>query len=314
MNRFIPFLLSTLTLTLVLQGCLMGESDQEKRIRKDDEAIESYIKEHDISTEVSSSGVHFEVLEENGQGKQVQEDHVAGILYTMEQLGGGETVEIHDDRQHPLRFSYSRDALMPAGLNYEVGRMREGETFRFYIPSYQAFSNYNHGNLFPPHTNFIMEVELVEVKTEEEIYEQEVDSIQSYIEQNSIEAESYPNGLYYVEVEEGTGEIPGDNDLVEFHFTRKYLDGTVIETTEEGDPIQEYLNSNRLVRGLEEGIKLMKEGGQATLIMPSKMAFGKSRQVIPQQVREDWVEEDQIAPLVKPYSSVIYEIELLSVN
>lgn len=299
----------------------MGESEQEKRIREDDEAIEAYLEEHNISTEESSSGIHYEVLEEHSQGKQIQEDHVVGILYTMKRLDG-EVVEVHDDVQRPVRFSYSRNSLMPAGLNYEVGRMREGETFRFYIPSYQAYNDYNHGNLFPPHTNFIVDVELVEVKTEEEIYEQEVDSIKSYLKQNSIEAESYPNGLYYVEVEEGTGEKPGDNALVEFHFTRKYLDGTVIETTEDEEARQEYLNSNRFVRGLEEGIKLMKEGGKAILIMPSKMAFGKTIQVIPQQVREDWEEDEKLRDpgsrdsrlMVKPYSSVIYEVELLSVN
>ena len=313
MKRYIPFFLNTLIAILILQGCLMGETEQEKRIRKDDEAIESYLQEHNIHAELSSSGVHYEVLEENSQGKQIKADHVAGILYTMKRLDG-KSVESHDDRQHPLRFSYSRNALIPAGLNYEIGRMKAGETVRFYIPSYQAFNNYNHDNLFPPYTNFIMEVELVEVKTEEEVYEQEVDSIQSFIKYNGIEAESYPNGLYYVEVEEGSGAAPKGNSLVKFHFTRKYLDGTVIESTEEGDPVQEYLNSNRLVRGLEEGIKLMKEGGKAELIMPSKMAFGKSIQVIPQQVREDWVKEDQINPLVKPYSPVIYEVELLSVN
>jgi hypothetical protein len=58
----------------------------------------------------------------------------------------------------------------------------------------------------------------------------------------------------------------------------------------------------------------MREGGKALLIMPSKMAFGKSVQVIPQKLREDWVEDESIQPLAKPYTSVMYEVELLKVN
>lgn len=313
-KKYLPFCLSTLALILILQGCLMGESDYDKRIREADEAIEAYLAENDLNAEKSSSGVYVEVLRENDQGKQVQEDHVIGILYTMKELAGGDLIESHADTLHPVRFSHTLNALIPAGLNYEIDRMREGEKFRFYIPSYQAFGDYNHNNLFPSYTNFIMEVDLVDLKTEEEIYEQEVDSIQSYIEHNDIAAQAYPNGLYYVEVEDGTGETPGDNALVEFHFARKYLDGTVIETTEGGDPIRVSFSDNRLVRGLEEGIQLMKEGGKAEFIMPSKMAFGKSLQVIPQKVREDWVINDEIEPLVKPYTSVIYEVELLGVN
>ncbi len=192
--------------------------------------------------------------------------------------------------------------------------MRLGEKFRFYIPSYQAFGNYAHEDMFDSYSNFIIEVDLVELKTEEEIYEEELGQIQEYIESNEIEAESYPNGLYYVQVEEGDGDETNNSSHIKFHFTRKYLDGSIIETSKDGDPIDTYLNVNELVPGLEDGIRLMKEGGKAELIMPSKLAFGKSVQVIPQKLRKDWADERKITPLTKPYSSVIYEVELLEVN
>lgn len=312
-------LLAVFIFPFLLQGCLdASESDYERQVREADETIETYLTNNNIDAQKQSSGVHIEILHENEDGKQVVEDHVVGILYKMIHLEGEYEIEVHSDTLNPLRFSYSFDAgynaLHPAGLNYEIGNMRLGEKFRFYVPSYQAFGDYAHDDLFDIYSHFIVEVELIELKTEEEIFNEELESIQHYIESNDIEAESYPNGLYYVPVEEGDGEQPAVNSQVEIHFTRKYLDGTVIETTEDDEPLQVFLNNNQLVAGLENGIPLMREGGKAEFIMPSELAFGKSVQVIPQQLREEWAEEGEINPLTKPYSPVIYEIELIEVN
>lgn len=321
MTKNYLYYLSAFLLFLLLNGCLdAGESDHEKQIRDDDETIQSYLESNNIEAEKLSSGVYAEVLKENENGKEVAEDHVVGILYTMTHLSGEHTIETHTDTLNPLRFSnsynYNYNSIHPAGINYAIGLMREGEKYRFYVPSYQAFENYSHEDFFDSFSNFIIEVDLIELKTEEEIYYEEVEKIQNYISENEIDAESYPNGLYHVQIEENSGKIPNSSSQVQFHFTRKYLDGTVIETTVGDDPVQLYLNlgNNNLVEGLEEGILLMREGETAEFIMPSRLAFGKSVQVIPQQLRETWAENGEINPLTKPYSPVIYEIELLTVN
>ncbi len=319
MNNKIQLYVIIALLPLLFQGCLNSpDSKYEKQMKEDDEAILTYLEENNIDAEKETSGVYFEILAENPNGKQVVTDHVVGILYTIRNLEDGTEIETYADTLNPLKFSnsYSSNSisLHPAGLNYEISEMKEGEKFRFFIPSYQAFSSYAHDGLFGPNTNFIIEVELAEVKTEEEIYEEEVANIQNYLEENEIEAESYPNGLQYIQVEEGEGKKPSGIDFVEFHFTRKYLDGTIIETTVDDEPIRVRLNNNELVEGLETGITLMQEGEKAELIMPSKLAFGKSVQVIPQQVRRDREKEGTINPLTRPYSPVIYEIELLSIN
>lgn len=311
--------LSILLAIALLQGCLdSSESDQQRQIREADEFLENYISTNNIDAEKQSSGVYTEVIEENNGGKQVAEDHVVGILYTMTHLEGEYEIEAHTDSLNPLRFSHSFNAgsssMHPTGLNYEISEMKLGERFRFYIPSYQAFGNYGHDELFDTYSHFIFDVELVELKTEEEIYEEEAEIIQEYIENNEIEAESYPNSLYHVLLEEGDGEKPKSSSQVEFHYTRKYLDGTVIETSTGDDPIQTFMNGNNLVRGLEEGLLLMKEGETAELVMPSKLAFGKSVQVLPQQLRQEWADEEEINPLTKPFSPVIYEIELVEVK
>lgn len=307
-------------LSVIFYGCLdASESDYERQVREADEFLDEYLSSNSIETEKQSSGVHLEVINENEDGKEIVEDHVVGILYEMRHLEGEYLVESYSDTSNPVWFSNSYNAtypsIYPAGLNLEIGKMREGEKYRFYIPSYQAFGDYHHDELFDIYSHFMMEVDVVEVKTEEEMYELELEKIQNYITANEPDAESYPNGLYYVVREEGDSDKPSSGGQVEIHFTRKYLDGTIIESTEDDDPITLNLNNNQLVSGLENGIPLMQEGEKAVFIMPSKLAFGKSVQLIPQdqELRED-LAENGIVPQVKPYSPLIYEIELISAN
>jgi len=314
MKRHLPIFYSILVFSFALLAC---ESDEdpalEDRIRQDDKAIQNYLSENNISAEKSSSGVYFEPLVENSQGKQVAVGDVVSILYTMQLLLGEYTVESHTDTLRPLKFMHTADALIPVGLNQEIGRMREGEKYRFFIPSYQAFEDYSHPNLFSEYSNFVMEVEVTNLQTEAEQFAEEMDSIQSYITNNNLEADEFSDGLFFIDTKPGSGSAPNHNGAVRFHFTRKYLDGTVIETTKGEDPIDVYFIENRLVKGLEAGIKRMRSGGEAILIMPSRLAFGESVQVIPQQVREDWVKYDDFYPEVKPYAPVLYEVELLGV-
>lgn len=305
--------------SFLLLGCLDAtESDYDRQVREADEAIEAYLTSNNIDAEKQATGVYIEVITENGEGKEVVQDHVVGILYEMTHLEGEYLIESHTDTLNPLRFSYSYNAgynsIHPAGLNYEIGKMKQGEKFRFYIPSYQAFDNYSHDDLFDSYSHFIVEVDLIDVKTEEEIYDLELEEIKKYIDANEPEAESYPNGLYYTVTEESDGNTPNNSSQVEFHFTRRYLDGTIIQTTVDDEPVTAYFNNNQLVPGLETGLLLMNEGEKAKFIMPSKLGFGKSIQVIPQKLRDDWVEDGEINPATRPYSPLIYEIELLDVK
>lgn len=301
-------------LSFFMPACESDEdSELQDQIRQDDKAIQTYLTENNITAEKASTGVYIEPLVENAQGRQVEEGDVVSVLYTMKLLLGDYVVESYTDALHPVKFSHTAESLIPEGLNVEMSHMREGETFRFFIPSNQAFGDYRHNNLFSANSNFVMEIELVDLNTEQEQYVEEMDSIENYIQHNNIQADSYAEGLFFVDTKPGNGRLPDNNGAIRFHYTRKYLDGTVIQTTEGGDPIQVYFAENRLVAGLEAGIKLMREGGEAILIMPSRLAFGKSVQVIPQKVRQDWVNNDELDPKVKPYAPVLYEVRLLGV-
>lgn len=83
------------------------------------------------------------------------------------------------------------------------------------------------------------------------------------------------SGLQYKITKEGTGKQPKASDTVLVHYEGKLLDGTVFDSSiKRGEPISFPLN--RVIPGWTEGLQFVKEGGKATLYIPSKLAYGSS--------------------------------------
>lgn len=112
-----------------------------------------------------------------------------------------------------------------------------------------------------------------------EMEEEEKQAIQDYLTDNdSINFELKSSGLYYHDVKVGTGPLAETHDTAYVFYTMKYLAGTTFETnvgTE--DTVIFPVNEGWLsVKGFDEGVTYMKEGGNAKLLVPSSLAFGAS--------------------------------------
>ncbi len=83
-------------------------------------------------------------------------------------------------------------------------------------------------------------------------------------------------GLWYRDVNPGTGDPVGAGELVAFRFTGWFPDGTEFGSNmEAGDPIVFTLGAGELIPGIEEGISGMRPGGQRQLIIPPELAYGQ---------------------------------------
>lgn len=306
-KKLIP--LCIIILPIGLSACNLV-SDYDKQVRKDDNTIKDYLSSNSIVAQKTTSGVYYEPIIENDDGKQPLDNDVATIRYTLKLLPGGEVIETYTDEMFPVRFSLSPESIEPRVLVNLIGFMREGETYRFFIPSYRAFSDYRHPDLFTVNSNFILDMELVSLRNMQETHNEEVDYIRTYVDENHLELEESSNGLFYKDLSVGSGANPGTHSHVRFHFTISYLDDTLIATSTNSNPLVEPLNQNRLPSGVEQAIRKMKVGGTARAIVPSSLAFGKSFQVIPQTLRQDWVDTGNLLYTVLPFTPVLYEIEL----
>jgi len=107
------------------------------------------------------------------------------------------------------------------------------------------------------------------------------------------------SGLEYVETEAGTGAQAKAGDTVRVHYTGKFLDGKVFDSSvSRGEPLEFPLGKGRVIRGWDEGIALMKVGGKATLTIPPQLAYGESG----------------AGGVIPPNSTLIFDVELVGIK
>lgn len=103
------------------------------------------------------------------------------------------------------------------------------------------------------------------------------------------------SGLQYEIITEGDGEMPTDTSTVKVHYHGTLIDGTVFDSSvDRGEPVEFQLN--RVIKGWTEGLQLMKVGSKYKFYIPYDLAYGDADQGV-----------------IKPFSTLIFEVELLSI-
>ncbi|XP_006647902.1 photosynthetic NDH subunit of lumenal location 4, chloroplastic [Oryza brachyantha] len=89
------------------------------------------------------------------------------------------------------------------------------------------------------------------------------------------------SGLGYCDVEVGTGAQPPRGQLINVHYTARFTDGIVFDSSyKRGRPLTMRLGAGKILRGLEQGISggggvpPMLVGGKRKLMIPATLAYG----------------------------------------
>lgn len=105
------------------------------------------------------------------------------------------------------------------------------------------------------------------------------------------------SGIQYIVLKEGSGDKPaGPSTRVKVHYHGTNLEGKVFDSSvDRGTPAE--FGLNEVIKGWTEGVQLMNEGGKYKFFIPQELAYGA------QQRGEN----------IKPFSTLVFEIELLEV-
>lgn len=145
----------------------------------------------------------------------------------------------------------------------------------------------------------LLMISLVSCNPGSQYEKEEKNQIQDYLSKNSsLKFELKPSGLYYLEVLAGTGRIPVKHDTAYVKYTAMFLDGSVFDTNVGlADTLSFPVDEGWMILGFDEGITYMKQGGKATLLIPSKLAYGPTGYSI-----------------IGGYTPLLFDIELVSVK
>jgi FKBP-type peptidyl-prolyl cis-trans isomerase FkpA len=115
--------------------------------------------------------------------------------------------------------------------------------------------------------------------------ELELDRLDKYIKDNNITVKPTASGLYYMEVQKGTGDTIKAGDIVDIYYRTWLIDSTLVDANISNaghyyDPLRFAVTpagtSSSVIDGLNEGVKFMQPGGVARLIVPSQIAYGQN--------------------------------------
>lgn len=105
-----------------------------------------------------------------------------------------------------------------------------------------------------------------------------------------------PSGLQYKILVEGKGEVPAEDATVKVHYKGTLIDGTEFDSSyKRNEPVS--FRVNQVIKGWTEALKMMPVGSKWQLFIPQELAYG---------ARE--------TGKIKPFSTLIFEVELISVE
>ena len=279
---------------------------EDRRIEEEQEKLQQYLEQKGYTDiEPTSSGLYYVVLEE-GEGTSPARSDFINIEYVASLVDGtvfetsnyelavSSGISREDKLYGPAKFLL--DNLGIQGLREGIMLMKEGGISSIIIPSNLAFGSIDYG-IIPPYSSLIYNVDLLDVISDP--IEHEQDLLNQYLEDNDIIVSPTESGLYYIETETGTGDLPGINASVTLHYKGYLLDGRLFSGTTNGNPFILSMSATNIIPGFLEGVEKMRKEGKARLIIPWDIGYGA---------------DGSSEGMIPPYSTLVFEVEIISIQ
>lgn len=129
----------------------------------------------------------------------------------------------------------------------------------------------------------------------------ELKSLKGYLDSNNFKNRYPVDGVFIRKLKQGKGVNPQSGQQVWINYKGRFLNGEEFDNTYLGGQALDFQlgKPDQVIRAFEIAIHKMKRGEVIELITPSQYAFGS---------------QGSATGIVPPYTSLIYEIELVRIN
>ena len=108
---------------------------------------------------------------------------------------------------------------------------------------------------------------------------------------------SMPSGLKYQDIVVGQGQAAASGRRVQVNYTGWLTDGTQFDSSVGRAPFEFTLGAQEVIRGWDDGVTGMKEGGKRKLTIPPDLGYGARG----------------AGGVIPPNATLLFEVELLKV-
>jgi len=107
-----------------------------------------------------------------------------------------------------------------------------------------------------------------------------------------------PSGLQYKVIVQGNGEVPQKKDKVKVKYEGRLIDGTVFDASGKHGLSPATFRADQVIKGWTEALTMMPVGSKWQLFIPYELAYG----------------DRGAGREIKPFSALIFDIELVSID
>lgn len=283
-------------------------------IENEAKQIKAYLEKNELNIKPENNGIYY-ITNTEGKGKAVEKGQIAQLNFMLKALDD-RIIHTSYRTDNTLDYEYGAEPETEKtkfnshteGIDFVLSKMKEGGKATFIVPSDLGYGNEWYQRI-APYSPLLYEIEVVAIRDKDE-YEQEkaliaeikkkaeADSIQKYLGDNNINIEPTESGLYFIEIEKGIGGRPVSGDKVKVHYTFTLLNGKKLDSTHDRKQTYNFVvDKDEVFEGWHEGIKLMRKGSKAKLLIPSEIGY-----------KDQWISSD-----ILPYTPLLFEVELVEI-
>jgi FKBP-type peptidyl-prolyl cis-trans isomerase FklB len=269
---------------------------------------EQYIKNNGIGVAPLASGLYF-IEATPGNGTIPQTGQWIKLHFSVTALDGKIIYSSFNDK--PAEFEFGKQ-FENKGVTEAVGLMSKGSKARLIVPSDLAFGEKGRGELIPPFSTLLYDVQIVDIMTKQQHdieqekikqeklkkYEQNKIESRRFLEQNSKQpgVVTLTDGLQYKILNPGSGTKPSLTDQVKVNYRGTIINGTVFDSSyDRKEPSVFKVNS--VISGWSEALQMMPLGAKWILYIPPELAY----------------KDNGRGKIIEPNMALIFEVELLEI-
>ena len=306
-----PFLVDIRLKEIIPAEEVAAKRAWELQMKKQDDEDRLAMYYSDVKNKITKDGLI--ILSVNGKGRGAKDGEILTINFNLVSLDGDTLIDFYNREPVAVRCG---DKELGEGFAEAMKYVPEGGDAHFVIPSSRAFDSVGFENYIAPYTSLLLNVNNTKIYTIEEYeeeqkrlkeaenaenqkrLEEEPARIEKFVKEHNVNVAPSATGVYFLEIEKGTGATPDNGDVVAIHYNLYNIDDKLIESSFDSDPLVFLYGHGEMVPGIEEALGQMRVGGKATIIVPSAMGFGE-------------VAIDKELPA---NSTVIFDIQLVDVQ
>ena len=266
-------------------------------------ALDEYVVNNNINVTPEPSGVYIIPIEK-GKGRCPVKGEKVELDFSATLLNGQPVGSTFDS---PEKFSFVLgEGYTIQGWEEIVPKMHLGDRVKAIIPFDMAYGEHSVGEI-PAYANLVYDIKLLKITTAAELQAEAERALKAlkeeseraffdYLKVNNI-TDYTASGLFFAKSLVTEGAQPQKGQTARIKFDASYLDGTPLGDSEQlGGQYDLVIGEGKVLKGLEEGVSLMRVGEKARFVLPYTLAYGAN-------------------PYgnIPAYSNLVFDVELLDV-